>query len=141
MSGTTSVAASTLRMPGYVMMNGTPCKIRFVGERSGGTEIAVAGNDLWTGMSFQETFPAGQSVEVPNVTTREFTVFEVNEATDELVLKYYDGSTRPGKLPRELEGGEVARKILMNYMDGADTTVIVSWACGKEQITALKNEL
>ncbi|KAK7929063.1 hypothetical protein WMY93_005458 [Mugilogobius chulae] len=95
--------ASALRVKGFVLLEGHPCKIKSLNTtdpgKHGDAKVTMVGEDIFTGETFEDTFPTTANVDCPNVKRIEYTLIDVKD-NGFLTIMDESGDTRDDLLLR-----------------------------------------
>ncbi|XP_066269917.1 eukaryotic translation initiation factor 5A-like [Branchiostoma lanceolatum] len=127
--------ASALRVKGFVMLKGRPCKITEMNKsdsgKHGNAKVTIVGEDLFTGQRYEDVVPAEENLDVPNVVRIEYTLIDIT-SDGGVSLMDEQGEMRDDlKLPEGKLGEEIKVKF---EGDGPDLLVMVAKAVGEEAI-------
>jgi translation initiation factor 5A len=138
-SASVPTQASAIRKGGHVVIKGRPCKVVDTSTsktgKHGGAKVHLTAIDIFTGKKYEELSGSTQSLMVPIVTRKDYTLLDV---TDDgfTSLMAEDGDVRDDiKLPADQE---LANKMKEAIAEGKELIVSVLAAMGEEQIVAAK---
>mmetsp|Transcript_30653 Transcript_30653/g.31191 ORF Transcript_30653/g.31191 Transcript_30653/m.31191 type:complete len:162 (-) Transcript_30653:124-609(-) len=134
--------AGQIRVGGYMMIKGHPCKVSHVSTSKTGKHGSAKCNftaiDIFTGKKYEDIIPSTAATDIPVVQRKEYSLMEISD--DEFCsLMYEDGTVREDiKLPSYPDN--FGREIKMAFESGKSLMVCVFSACGIDQITSYKEE-
>ncbi|EDO07245.1 putative translation initiation factor 5A [Babesia bovis T2Bo] len=143
-SHTIPVAAGSIKMNGFVMIKGKPCKVVEYSTsktgKHGHAKANITGIDIFTGKKYEDVCPTSHNMEVPHVKRTELQLISVDD--DGFVsLLNPDGTCKDDlQLPRDNDGGfdEVSKQIQSLVAAGKEVLVTVLSAVGQEKIIQCK---
>jgi len=132
---------------GYAVVGNRPCKVvdLLVSRpgKHGSSKAHINAVDLFTGTQYQQVFPFGAEVDIPEVERREFTVLNVDEKNGTVSLLSADSSADEKELP--LPQGDLGDQVRDSWEQGQTdftvTVLSVKWDLGnshEEAIIAVK---
>ncbi|CAD7971142.1 unnamed protein product [Amoebophrya sp. A25] len=139
-----TVAASSLKKPGYVMIKGQPCKILELNQKpkatvKGNDRLHIVGTHVFTGKKYEDTLNltagTGSQVQVPDVTKEEFSVMDV-DGSSVSVLTAQGEMKDDLNLPKGENGllDEVGEEVKKRFEAGEEFKVVVLGILGQEKI-------
>jgi translation initiation factor 5A len=140
---TVPTQAGNLKINGFMVMNGRPCKIVEYSclktGKHGATKSIIKGIDVFNGKRHEDTLPSSCNVEVPILRRTEWTVMSVDE-DDYLTLVDDKGNARSDlKCPEETDNDQIlTQKIKEGLSEGKDLFVTVLNSMQVEKIAELK---
>lgn len=142
-SMTIPMQASALRVGGYVLLRGFPCRIIDMTTsktgKHGGAKIHLVAVDLFTGRKYEEHFMSTDNVEVPIVTKNEYQLVEIDDEGF-LSLITTKGTTKEDLKLDQNEVGQQLRELWSNDRDADAPDVFVQTlaAMGKEAVVSFR---
>lgn len=138
MSGTYPVQASTLRVGGYVMISGHPCRITKMTThktgKHGHAKVSLTGIDIFTGTKHELLVSSTHNVDVPNIKRSEYQLVDIDD--DFLSLMEDSGEMKEDvRLPPQ---EELATSLQKDFEEGKELVVTVLAALDKEQVISYK---
>jgi translation initiation factor 5A len=136
---TTKVDTNRLKPGSLVMMKGNPCKVTEVSTaktgKHGSAKVILKGKDLLTMKVYECTYHAGDLVDAPTITRKEYQLLHVDE--DRLELLTADGEVKSDvNLPTEEHLKDVKNKILEIFEAGKNECLVTVIDCmGVELVT------
>lgn len=135
--------AASVRKGGYVVINGRPCKVLAVNNsktgKHGHAKVEIVGIDIFTGKKYEDILPSSHNVDVPKVSSKEYTAISIDDEGLVTIVQEEDGITRTIALPN---GGtaaeEVARQLKGLLEQGDEVAVYVIKAMNEEMISSIK---
>ena len=138
MSQTYPIQASALRIGGYVVIRGHPCKIIKMTThktgKHGHAKVHFTGLNIFTGSKQEMLESSTHNVEVPHVYRNEFQLIDI---TDDHYLTLMS-ETGEMKEDLDLPTEEIGEQILSAHKDNKELMIIVQAAMGQEQAISFK---
>ena len=136
-TGTFPVQASALRVGGYVVIHGAPCRVvtthtTKIGKH-GHAKTTYAGVDIFTKQRHEDSCPATHKVLVPEVGRFEGQVVGIDDGYITLLL---DDMTTRSDL--RLPSGSVGDELVKRFESGAVVIAGVQYALGRESVVDSK---
>ena len=82
-SNTVPTAAGSIKKGGYCMLKGFPCKVTDYSTakpgKHGSAKATIVGLDIFTNKKVEDTAPTSATMQVPNVTKKEYEVADISE--------------------------------------------------------------
>ncbi|KAJ1538420.1 Eukaryotic translation initiation factor 5A [Cladochytrium tenue] len=129
-SQTYPMQCSALRMNGFVVLKGRPCKIVHMFTCK---LVHLIGIDLITGKKLEDLLPSTRDIDVPNVVRQEYQVLNISDGFFSLLTS--DGGTKDDcKVPN----GNIGNQITSAFEDGKDIVVTIITAMGEEACIAFE---
>jgi len=145
-SHTAGNEAGQIRVGGYVMLKGHPCKLADVSTsktgKHGHAKCNMMGYDIFTGKRHEEIIQSTHTAQVPFVTRKDYTLTDINEGFVTLFDEETSECREDVKLPDAPEGfaREIQNKFTEAEASGKVLIVSVLSAMGHEQIIAIKED-
>ncbi|QMU67240.1 translation initiation factor IF-5A [Streptacidiphilus sp. P02-A3a] len=128
------IQVSALRKNGYAVLEGRPCKISDI-SRSG-DDVRIVGIDMFTDRKYEAVAPAAESVDVPHVQRRDFTLVDIDEGFLSL-MEASGGMKDDLALPTGTDRLDMlSQQIRADFDAGKELIVTVLSAMGEEQVVA-----
>jgi len=129
---------SALRIGGYVIIQGFPCKvIKMTTSKTGKhghAKVNLTGLDIFTGRKYDHIEASTHNVEVPNVNRTEFQLIDIGD-DGFLSLMDINGEMKEDvKLP----DGELGESIRRDFGDNKELSLTVQSAMNHEAVIAAK---
>ncbi len=125
----TSISVNKLRIGGYILIEGRPCRAVDITKskpgKHGHAKAKIAGSDVFTGRRFETTLPTSHDVEVPVVERNDYAVINIDGKNTQLLD--IRGNMREDV---ELEDNEICNKLRsdMESSNGDEFIVtVISW--------------
>ena len=135
--GTYPVQASALRVGGYVVIHGAPCRVVMAhtskNGKHGHAKTTYEGVDIFTRQRHEDSCPARDKVLVPEVGRFEGQVVGVDDGYVTLLLD--DGTTRSDL---RVPSGSVGDKLVNQFESGVTVIAGVQYALGRESVVDSK---
>jgi len=130
---------NNLKINGFAVMKGRPCKIVEMSKskpgKHGAAKIHLVGIDIFTAKKYDEICPSTHQMEVPDVSRADWVLVDISD-DGYLSLMSEDGSNTRGDL--KLPAGEIGEKIKAQFEEGKSLTLTVQSSMGEEQVIAHK---
>lgn len=134
--------SNRLKNGSLVMIKGNPCKVTDVSTakpgKHGSAKVILKGKDILTQKVYECTFHAGDMVDAPIVTRKEYTLLNIDDTTLELL----DGNGEVKSdvnLPEADHLKEVSSKIQSIFEEGKKECLVTVINCmGTEQVTEVR---
>lgn len=142
-SMTVPMQASALRVGGYVVLRGFPCRIIDMTTsktgKHGGAKIHIFAVDLFSNRKYEEHFMSTDNVDVPIVAKNEYQLVEIDDE-DFLSLITAKGTTKEDLKLEQNEVGQQLRELWSSERDGEARDVFVQTlaAMGKEAVVSFR---
>jgi len=140
-SGTFPLPANDLRVGGYAMLKGFPCRVVNIAisktGKHGHAKAAITGIDIFTSKKYEEVVPTSHSVQSFNPTKTVYTLLDITETG--LSLMSNDGEIREDlNLPEDDE--DLVKSLNNLFNEGCTVNVTVLSAIGKEKIVDCRKD-
>jgi len=130
---------NNLKINGFAVMKGRPCKIVEMSKskpgKHGAAKIHMVGIDIFTAKKYDEICPSTHPMEVPDVTRLEQVLIDIS-SDDYLSLMSEDGKDQRTDL--KLPQNDIGKKIREQFDEGRSLQVTVQGAMGEESVIAFK---
>ena len=146
-SGATStypMSAGDVKKGGLMCIESRPCKVVSIEfhktGKHGHAKATIVGIDIFTHKKFEDSIPASFTIEVPNITRKEYSLFSVDEENFCSLLDVVSNEMRSDiKLPDETEDDEsLSKRIIADLEEGKEMNVTVLGGMGIEKIIDMK---
>ena len=141
-TGVIPTSVGDIRVGGYVMLKGQPCKVTHYSTaktgKHGAAKASITGINIFTNKKVEESASTGSNIDVPTVVRTEYSLIDI--ADDGFVtLMLDDGSTKEDlKLPTDDDSAEMVTKLKDTFNAGKDLVVGVIAAIGQERLVAFR---
>lgn len=134
---TTPAQASSLRIGGYAMLNGFPCKISDMSVsktgKHGHAKVHLEGYDIFTNNKYVDNCPSSHNIDVPIVARNEYTILMMDDDGFLSVL------TKDGKTRDDLNAPSELFDIIKSGLDeGKELIAATTAAMGEEKVMSIK---
>lgn len=125
------------------MLKGFPCKVIEYSTakpgKHGSSKATIVGIDIFTNKKYEDTAPTSATMQVPNVTKKEYAVADISG--DHFVSRIMDDGTIDETLKLPIEDDEVFSELTKawNTKAGDDSVYFTTVsACGTEKFVAVR---
>lgn len=132
-----------IRVGGYIVIEGRPCKVTKVTTsktgKHGSAKCYFIAIDIFTGKKYEEIHPSLSNVQVPNFIRTEYQLIDISEEGFVTLMDEHGNTRDDIKLPTYPE--TLAEAIKEAFASDEIILVTVCSAMGQEQIISFKKEL
>jgi translation initiation factor 5A len=146
-SHTVPLQASALRVGGFVVLRGFPCKIAEMTSaktgKHGGCKVHLSAIDIFTNRKYEEHFMSTDNVDVPLVSKHEYQLIAVDDDGFLTLLSDKNAQTKEDLVAPDNEVGREIRDAISTEAEGdEEKTYFVQTmvAMGKEVVVSLSSK-
>jgi translation initiation factor 5A len=120
-----SIPVNKLRIGGYVIINGKPCRVVSLVKskigKHGHSKASFMGIDLFTDKKYEAHMPTSHEIEIPIVTRTEYSLINIDEQYTQLVDIH-------GNMREDVEIGddEISENLMNLYQSSQDNQIMVT---------------